>query len=198
MAVLDKSAKAFRRLKEWDGPCIVGSGFDRDDLEKAGALEADALAAVTSGDNSNILTARIARETYGIAHVVARIYDPRRAQIYLRLGIATVATVSWTIDQVRHQLLPTGVDIEWSDPTGSLSLVERRLPERWAGKRLADLTVPGEVTLVSVTRAGAVRLDFSDLVGQDGDILHIMATNDALARFQARLIGSGATVGGSA
>ena len=103
-----------------------------------------------------------------------------------------------TIDQVRHQLLPTGVDIEWSDPTGSLSLVERRLPERWAGKRLSDLTVPGEVTLVSVTRAGAVRLDFSDLVGQDGDILHIMATNDALARFQARLIGSGATVGGSA
>jgi trk system potassium uptake protein TrkA len=79
VAILDKSAKAFRRLKEWDGPCIVGSGFDRDDLEKAGALRADALAAVTSGDNTNIMTVRIARETYLIPNVVARIYDPRRA-----------------------------------------------------------------------------------------------------------------------
>ena len=105
VAVVDKSSRAFRRLKGWDGPCIVGSGFDRDDLEKAGALHADALAAVTSGDNTNILTVRIARETYKIPNVVARIYDPRRAEIYQRLGIPTVATVTWTIDQVRRRLL---------------------------------------------------------------------------------------------
>jgi trk system potassium uptake protein TrkA len=103
---MDKNARAFRRLKEWDGPRILGSGFDRDDLEKAGAVGADALAAVTSGDNTNILTARIARETYMIPNVVARIYDPRRAEIYQRLGIPTVATVTWTIDQVRRRLLP--------------------------------------------------------------------------------------------
>ena len=200
VAIIDRNAKAFRRLPtDWAGVTIVGSGFDRDDLDEARAPEASALAAVTSGDNSNILTARIARETYGIPNVVARIYDPRRAQIYLRLGIATVATVSWTIDQVRHQLLPTGIDTEWSDPTGSVSLVERRLPERWAGKRLGDLCVPGEVTLVSVTRSGVVRLDFADLVGQDGDVLHLMASNTALQKFQERLIGSEtATVGGQA
>ena len=197
VAIIDRNAKAFRRLPaEWPGVTIVGSGFDRDDLDEARAPEASALAAVTSGDNSNILTARIARETYGIANVVARIYDPRRAQIYLRLGIATVATVSWTIDQVRRQLLPTGIESEWSDPTGSMSLVERRLPERWAGKRLTDLSVPGQVTLVSVTRAGVVRLDFADLVGQDGDVLHLLATNEALQKFQARLIGSEAAVVG--
>ena len=113
------SAKAFRRLKEWDGPCILGSGFDRDDLEKAGAVEADTLAAVTSGDNTNILTVRIARETYKIPNVVARIYDPRRAEIYQRLGIPTVATVTWTIDQVRRRLLPDKDADDWSDPPGA-------------------------------------------------------------------------------
>ena len=197
VAIIDRNPKAFRRLPaDWSGMTVVGSGFDRDDLDEAKATEASALAAVTSGDNSNILTARIARETYGIPNVVARIYDPRRAQIYLRLGIATVATVSWTIDQVRHQLLPSEVEAEWSDPTGSVSLIERRLPERWAGKRLADLSVPGEVTLVSVTRAGVVRLDFADLVGQDGDILHVIATGDALERFQERLDGAGSDATG--
>jgi trk system potassium uptake protein TrkA len=199
VAIIDRNPKAFRRLPaDWSGTTVIGSGFDRDDLDEAKAPEASALAAVTSGDNSNILTARIARETYGIPNVVARIYDPRRAQIYLRLGIATVATVSWTIDQVRHQLLPSALETEWSDPTGSVSLIERRLPERWAGKRLGDLTVPGEVTLVSVTRAGVVRLDFADLVGQDGDILHVVATAEALDRFQGRLTGIDADADGGA
>ncbi len=191
VSIIDRNPKAFRRLPaDWPGATIVGSGFDRDDLEEARAPEASALAAVTSGDNSNILTARIARETYEISNVVARIYDPRRAQIYLRLGIATVATVSWTIDQVRHRLLPDEVASEWSDPTGGVSLLERHLPERWAGKRLADLNVVGDVTVVAVTRAGVVRLDSGDLVGQEGDVLHLMVSRDGLDRLQARLTGS--------
>jgi len=188
VAIIDRNAKAFRRLPpDWPGTTVVGSGFDRDDLDRARAGEAQALAAVTSGDNSNILTARIARETYEIPNVVARIYDPRRAQIYLRLGIPTVATVSWTIDQVRRRLVPTEVESEWTDSTGTLSLVERELPERWAGKRLADLSVKGEVTVVSVTRAGEARLEIDDLVGQDGDVVHLMVTDTALARLNARL-----------
>ncbi len=191
VAIIDRNAKAFRRLPpDWPGTTVVGSGFDRDDLDRAGAGQATSLAAVTSGDNSNILTARIARETYEIPNVVARIYDPRRAQIYLRLGIPTVATVSWTIDQVRRRLIPGEMESEWSDPTGTLSLVERELPERWAGKRLADLSVPRDVTLVAVTRAGIARLDFADLVGQDGDVLHLMVTDAALERLNARLRGT--------
>jgi trk system potassium uptake protein TrkA len=191
VAIIDRNAKAFRRLPpDWPGTTIVGSGFDRGDLDRARAGEANSLAAVTSGDNSNILTARIARETYEIPNVVARIYDPRRAQIYLRLGIPTVATVSWTIDQVRRRLVPNEVESEWTDSTGTLSLVERELPERWAGKRLAELSVPGEVTVVAVTRAGVVRLDFADLVGQDGDVVHLMITAEALGRFNARLAGT--------
>jgi len=190
VAIMDRNAKAFRRLPpDWPGTTVVGSGFDRDDLDRARAGEATSLAAVTSGDNSNILTARIARETYEIPNVVARIYDPRRAQIYLRLGIPTVATVSWTIDQVRRRLVPGEVESEWTDSTGKISLVERELPERWAGKRLADLAVPSEVSVVAVTRAGVARLDFGDLVGQDGDVLHLMVTDAALDRLNARLSG---------
>jgi trk system potassium uptake protein TrkA len=188
VSIIDRSPKAFRRLPaEWTGTTVIGSGFDRDDLDRAGAREATALAAVTSGDNSNILTARIARETYEIPNVVARIYDPRRAQIYLRLGIPTVATVSWTIDQVRRRLVPGEVESEWTDSTGTLSLVERELPERWAGKRLADVSVSGDMTVVAVTRAGVARLDFTELVGQDGDVLHVMVSDKALDRMNLRL-----------
>jgi trk/ktr system potassium uptake protein len=191
VAIIDRNAKAFRRLPaDWPGTTVVGSGFDRDDLDRGGAGEATALAAVTSGDNSNILTARIARETYEIPNVVARIYDPRRAQIYQRLGIPTVATVSWTIDQVRRRLIPGEAESDWSDPTGTLSLVERDLPERWAGKRLADLGIPGEARVVALTRAGVPRLDFEQLVGQEGDIVHLMVTTGALEQFHARLTGS--------
>lgn len=198
VAVIDRSEKAFRRLpSDWNGKRVIGSGFDRQDLDEAGANDAASLAAVTSGDNSNILTARIARETYEIPNVVARIYDPRRAQIYLRLGIPTVATVSWTIDQVRRRLVPGEGEVEWTDPTGSLSLVEHGLPERFAGKRLLDLNDPGEITLVSVTRAGVARLDIGDLVGQDGDILHLVISDSAKSRFDGLLSGTtGPELGG--
>ncbi len=192
VAVIDKSATAFRRLKDWNGQTLLGSGFDRDDLEKAGALEADALAAVTSGDNTNILTVRIARETYKIPNVVARIYDPRRAEIYQRLGIPTVATVTWTIDQVRRRLLP-GEDVrEWSDATGRLTLVDRSLPDSWAGRRLSELEQPGRLTVIAVTRAGEPRLDARELVGQEGDVLHLAVLDDALRELDdslARLTG---------
>ena len=187
VAVVDKNARAFRRLKGWDGPCIVGSGFDRDDLEKAGALHADALAAVTSGDNTNILTARIARETYHIPNVVARIYDPRRAEVYQRLGIPTVATVTWTIDQVRRRLFPSGGVDDWSDPSGRLTLVDRTLPDAWAGRSLGDLEEPGRVSLLAVSRAGMPRLDARDLVGQEGDVLHLAVLDDAKRDLDAAL-----------
>jgi trk system potassium uptake protein TrkA len=183
-AIIDRNGKAFRRLpSDWPGTVVVGSGFDRDDLDRAGAGRASALAAVTSGDNTNILTARIARETYEIPNVVARIYDPRRAQIYLRLGIPTVATVSWTIDQVRRRLVPGDSQAEWTDATGTLSVVERELPEQWAGKQLTGLELPGGATLFSVTRAGVARLDVNELVGQEGDVLHFALAETARSRF---------------
>jgi trk system potassium uptake protein len=130
---------------------------------------------------------RIARETYKIPHVVARIYDPRRAEIYQRLGIPTVATVTWTIDQVRRRLLPD-LDVgDWSDATGRLSLVDRSLPESWAGQPLGELEEPGRLSVVAVTRSGVPRLDARDLVGQEGDVLHLAVLDDALHELDSTL-----------
>ena len=190
VAIIDRNPRAFRRLPDaWPGQRVDGSGFDRVDLDRAGAGDADALAAVTSGDNTNILTVRIARETYGIAHVVARIYDPRRAEIYQRLGIPTVATVTWTIDQVRRRLLPDQAAREWADATGKLALVERPVPDAWAGRRLGDLCEPGRITVVAVTRAGIPRLDAQDLIGQEGDLLHLAVFSDAMDELEDLLAG---------
>jgi len=194
VSVIDKQARAFRRLPaDWPGTTVLGSGFDREDLDRAGAAQAGALAAVTSGDNSNILTARIARENYGIPNVVARIYDPRRAEIYQRLGIPTVATVTWTIDQVLRRLLPSVVTGEWTDASGQLVLVERVLPETWAGKALRDLGMGAKATLVAVTRAGVPRLEVTDLVGQEGDILHVAVLKPSIEELE-RVFDGGAPV----
>jgi len=175
VAVIDKNRNAFRRLPErFTGRAVLGFGFDRDHLEQAGIREAQALAAVTSGDNSNILTARIAR-------------DPRRALIYQRLGIPTVATVSWTTDQVHRRLLPDRTVSEWTDATGSLSLIERELPDTWAGRKLLELDEGERFRLVALTRAGQARLVTPSLVGQEGDILHLAVRTDAVEELRARL-----------
>jgi trk system potassium uptake protein TrkA len=188
VSIIDKNRNAFRRLPErWTGRAVVGFGFDRDHLEQAGIHEAQALAAVTSGDNTNILTARIARETFEIASVVARIYDPRRAVIYQRLGIPTVATVSWTTDQVLRRLFPERSISEWTDPTGAISLIEREVPDVWAGRKLAQLDDGDRFRVVSLTRAGVTRLAGPGLVGQEGDILHLMVRRDAEDALEQRL-----------
>ena len=175
VAVIDKNRNAFRKLPEnWGGRAVVGFGFDRNHLEQAGVEECQALAAVTSGDNSNVLSARIARETYQIPSVVARIYDPRRAVIYQRLGIPTVATVTWTTEQVMRRLFADQSVVEWTDASGKVCLVERDLPEAWAGKRLAGLEEAAGCRVVALTRLGAARLVGPDVVAQEGDILHLV------------------------
>jgi trk system potassium uptake protein TrkA len=179
VAVIDKNRNAFRRLPErWSGRAVHGFGFDRDHLEQAGVKEAGALAAVTSGDNSNILTARIARETFQIPYVVARIYDPRRAVIYQKLGIPTVATVTWTTEQVTRRLFPEKSHIDWTDGGGQLSLIEIDLPPAWAGQKLARLSEDGGFRVMAVTRGGAAQLAESGVVGQEGDVLHVLVTKE--------------------
>lgn len=188
VAVIDKKKDAFRRLpKGFGGYRLVGFGFDRDTLEAAGVRDAGAVAAVTSGDNSNIMAARVARETFEVEHVVARIYDPRRAVIYQRLGIPTVATVAWTTDQVLRRLLPTSSVADWTDSAGGVGLVERNLPTVWAGKKLADLDEPGVFSLAAITRLGTAQVIRPDLVGQEGDVLHLMTNLASLDTLEARL-----------
>jgi trk system potassium uptake protein TrkA len=188
VAIIDKNRNAFRRLPEkFTGRAVHGFGFDRDHLEHAGIREAGALAAVTSGDNSNILTARIARETYEIPNVVARIYDPRRAVIYQRLGIPTVATVAWTTDQVLRRLVPEGAVAEWTHASGAVSLLERSVPDAWAGRKLIELDEGDRFRVVAITRGGQPRLVTPSLVGQEGDVLHVAVRADAIDELNRRL-----------
>lgn len=190
VVIIDKQEVAFRRLPEsWGGRKVVGLGFDRDDLEEAGIRHTDALAAVTSGDNTNILTARIARETFSVSNVVARIYDPRRALIYQRLGIPTVATVSWTVDQVIHRLFPDQATTSWTDPTGTVNMIEADLPLSFAGHSLSELDGGERFRPVLLTRGGRARLIVGDLVGQEGDVVLFAVASDAFGELEDRLKG---------
>jgi trk system potassium uptake protein len=188
VSVIDKDRNAFHELPEgFGGKMILGFGFDREHLEQAGIHQADAVAAVTNGDNSNILTARIARMTYEVPYVVARIYDPRRAVIYRQLGISTVAAVAWTTDQVLRRLFPEKSVAEWTDASGTVSLLERALPDSWAGRKLSEMEETGRFRLVALTRGGQARLSGPEVVGQEGDVVHLIVRNDAKEELEVRM-----------
>lgn len=180
VTVIDRRKSAFQRLgDDFTGRTLTGIGFDRDVLVEAGIQEAGAVAAVTNGDNSNILVARVARENFRIERVVARIYDPKRAEVYQRLGVATVATVTWTSERVMRRILPEDSGIEWVDPTAKVTMIERELPSNLIGKRYVSLDVPERVRVVAVSRLGSAMIPSDDLVGQEGDIVHLaVGTND--------------------
>src|SRR4051795_6231187 len=171
VAVVDQDAGAFRRLgPDFQGRQITGVGFDRDTLIEAGIETADAFAAVSSGDNSNIISARVARETFGVANVAARIYDPRRAEVYARLGIPTVATVRWTADQMLRRLLPEGSEPEWRDASGMIRIEVVEVPESWVGTKVRRLEEAG-AKVAFLTRLGEAMMAGQDLVMQDSDQL---------------------------
>ena len=171
-AVVDRKAEAFRRLPvDFTGQTVVGVGFDRDRLRAAGVEHADAVAAVTSGDNSNILTARVAREAFGVQRVVARIYDTKRAAVYERLGIPTVAATGWTTDRVLRTLLPTPGEPVWSVPQHGIVVLERPVPLSAAGRPLAELEGGGLARLVALGRNGVSVLADPEAAAQEGDIV---------------------------
>src|SRR6476469_4574401 len=156
VAIIDKRSEAFSRLgPNFPGQAIAGIGFDRDRLMEAGIERAGAVAAVTSGDNSNIMIARVARETFGVERVVARIYDPRRAIIYQRLGIPTVATVAWATERVLRRILPDEPAVEWVDQRAKVMLVERIVPAKWAGHSVDEFELAGTMRVMSIGRYGA-------------------------------------------
>ena len=182
VSVIDSDPDSFRRLgPAFNGDKVTGYGFDQAVLEKAGIRRADAFAAVSSGDNSNIIAARVARETFGIQNVVARIYDPGRAEIYQRLGIPTVATVKWTSDQVLRRLLPQGHVPEFTDPSGKVVLAEIPLAEAWIGHRVAEIEEASSGRVAYVSRLGVGFIPDASTVYQAGDFVHLVLARDDLA-----------------
>lgn len=176
VSVIDQDEDAFRRLgPEFTGKQIKGMGFDRRTLAEAGIAEAGALAAVSSGDNSNILAARVAREQFGIDHVVARIYDPKRAEVFERLGIPTVATVPWTVDRFMRVLLEDEPTELWRGPTGDVVLIQIPVHDGWIGLRLSELETAAGARAAYLTRFGASVLAHPDTVVQSGDQVVVLA-----------------------
>ena len=188
VAIIDQSKDAFRRLgADFKGRTILGVGFDRDTLLEAGIDGADAFAAVSNGDNSNILAARVARENYGVTNVVARIYDPGRAEIYQRLGIPTVATVSWASDQILRRILPGGARSEWRDATGTVQLLEVHPHLNWYGRPISELEKATESRVAFLTRLGEALIPDEHTVLQDGDLVHMTIIDEKLAIAEAVL-----------
>jgi trk system potassium uptake protein len=189
VAVIDKNPNAFRSLRYgFKGEKVQGYGFDEDAQRQAGIERADAFAAVSNGDNSNIVAARLAREKFEVPRVVARIYDPRRAEIYQRLGIPTVATVKWTTDQVIRFLIPEQIASDWRDPTAELALLTIVLPSEWAGWRVEELEADGHRRVVGVTRIGHARIVTPGFLLQEGDQVHLAVDDKGLEELRPMVL----------
>ena len=198
VAVIDQDREAFRRLRSgFKGKRITGVGFDQDVLIAAGIEEAGAFAAVSSGDNSNVIAARVARESFGVERVAARIYDPRRAEVYQRLGIPTVATVRWTADQMLRRLLPDGTEPLWRDPTGAIVLAEVAYAEEWVGEKVQALEEAARARVAFIARLGEAMLPVPGTVLQEGDVLHVIAVENDLERIETAFAARGGLGGKS-
>jgi trk system potassium uptake protein TrkA len=166
VSVIDSEPDSFRRLgPEFNGDKVTGFGFDQAVLEKAGIRRAEAFAAVSSGDNSNIIAARV---------VVARIYDPGRAEVYQRLGITTVATVKWTADQILRRLLPAGAEPDFRDPSGTIRVDHVPVPEVWIGQRTIHFQEQTKSRIAWIDRLGEGMLPTRETIIQEGDLVHLV------------------------
>ncbi len=188
VAVIDLDVESFRRLgPDFAGKTIKGVGFDREVLLEAGIEQADGFAAVSSGDNSNILSARVVRETFSVENVVARIYDPGRAEVYERLGIPTVATVRWTADQVLRRLLPAGSEPLWRDASGSVRLMEVHVDRAWVGRSVGQIEDATGARVPFLFRMGSGTVPRRSTIFQDGDLVYAAVLDKELARVEAVL-----------
>jgi trk system potassium uptake protein TrkA len=182
VAVIDKDPQAFRRLSpDFSGRQVVGQGFHRQVLTDAGVERADAFAAVSSGDNSNIISARVARETFGIERVVARIYDAKRAAVYERLGIPTVATVPWSTDRLMRMLLPDGVASAWREPTGTVAILPLPVHEDWVGHPIRELEQATGCRVAFIVRFGTGVLPRPDTSVQAEDTIYVAAVSGTVS-----------------
>jgi trk system potassium uptake protein TrkA len=181
VSVIDKRATAFDRLPPgFEAKKIVGLGFDRSTLEEAGIKEADAFIAVSSGDNSNIVSARVARENYHVPQVVARIFDPMRAEIYERLNIPTVATTKWGVKQIMLMLMHPREELKESLAGGDLFRLRMQVPEHLRGKPVESLNLEGQILVVGVDRGGSGFIPTKSSTFQDGDYVALVVHKDAM------------------
>jgi trk system potassium uptake protein TrkA len=188
VSVIDKNSRSFWRYPPGDGAkTVVGFGFDRDVLEEAGIKEADGFVAVSSGDNSNIVSARVALEHYHVPRVVARIYDPRRAEIYQKLNIPTVATTVWGVKQIQLMLLHDRQEVRESIGGGEILRVRVPVPRHLVGKPVTTINEDGRLLVAGVSRGGKGFIPTRESTMQEGDFLAVMIAKDGLELLDERL-----------
>jgi trk system potassium uptake protein TrkA len=178
---------ASRLGPEFKGRLISGLGFDRDILIEAGVERADAFVAASSSDNANIVAARIARNIFKVPRVVARLYDPRRAEIYQRLGLMTISTTTWGAVRIYELVTHTDLDVVYNFGRGEVSIVAIEAPHSLAGRTVRDLTVIGEFNIISITRDDKAFLPSAGTEFREGDLLHITVQSSALGRLEEML-----------
>ena len=182
VAVIDRDPAAFRRLgADFHGQQVTGMGFDRDVMLAARIMEAHAFAAVSSGDNSNIIAARVAREQFNVEIVVARIYDAKRAQVYERLGIPTVATVPWTTDRFMRMVLPDGVATAWREPAGTVAILPLPLHEDWVGRPIREQEEATNSRVAFIVRFGTGVLPTRETAVQADDVVYVAAVSGTVS-----------------
>ena len=185
VAVIDYDARALDRLgPNFKGQRIVGVGFDRELLVKAGIERADAFAAASSSDNVNIVAARIAHNIFHVPRVVARLFDPQRAEIYRRLGMLTISSTTWGAERLRELLTSPELDPLISFGSGEVNLVNIDIPSNLVGRMVKDLTVPSEISIVTVTRQGAAFIPTLGSQFREGDVVQVAILASALERFK--------------
>jgi trk system potassium uptake protein TrkA len=181
VTIVDKRLAAFDRLPPgFEARTIVGLGFDRELLVEAGVKEADAFISVTNGDNSNIVSARVAREYFHVPKVIARIYDPRRAEIYERLNIPTVATTTWGVKQILLMLSHEREEIKESLAGGDLFRMRLEIAPHLVGKPVRALNVEGKILVAGVDRGGHGFIPVASSSFQEGDVVHLILHKDAV------------------
>ncbi len=172
---------------DFKGRIIHGLGFDRDILLSAGIQTAEAFVSASSSDNANVVAARIARNIFHVPRVVARLYDPRHAEIYQRLGLMTISSVDMGVRRIIEMITHTELDAVYKFGRGEVSIIEMEAPHALVGRSARDLSVPGEISVVTITRAGRAFIPTQGAVFQTGDILHIMVHAGAMSRLEALL-----------
>jgi len=185
VVVIDRSADAFRLLPtNFSGRTIVGMGFDRDVLESAGIREADAFVASASGDNTNAVAARIAKETYRVPDVVARIFDPRRADIYRRYGVQTFAPTAWSVSKIVELIVSPTLEREMAFGNGEVQLLAAWAPAHLVGKPVRDLAIPGEIRVALIVRMGKGIVPVSGTALEQDDQVFVVIHQSAVEKFQ--------------
>ena len=189
VTVIDhRDADAGARLgPDFKGRIIHGLGFDRESLEQAGISQADAFIAASSSDNANIVAARIARNLFRVPRVVARMYDPRRAEIYQRLGLSTISGTQLGVRQIYDMVTHTDLDVIQKFGRGEVAVLTLEVDYHLAGRTLRDLSIAGEVVVFSITRNDHAFIPTNGTEFQEGDILHLAVLSTSMTRLEEML-----------